>query len=88
KYADGLGRLNNHESLFIETSSGITRENVNHTLKDTLKFICECNGALFYVLSHLNNCNFQTALKRSTFGIQVIKNTITLSKINLKNDSL
>ncbi|CEP19194.1 hypothetical protein [Parasitella parasitica] len=84
KYADGLGKLQNHESLFIESSSGITQENVN-TLEDTLKLICECNGALFYILSQFNKCSFETALRRSTFGVQVIKNTLTLSKMNLKN---
>ncbi|ORE05722.1 hypothetical protein BCV72DRAFT_208714 [Rhizopus microsporus var. microsporus] len=87
KYSDGLGRLNKYETLFIESSSGIMQENVSHTLEDTLKLICECNGALFYILRQFNKCSFQTALKRSTFGIQVIKNTITLSKMNLKNDS-
>ncbi|CAO3658239.1 unnamed protein product [Rhizopus stolonifer] len=88
KYSDGLGRSNNYESLFIESSSGIIQENVNHTLDDILKFICECNGALLYILSQFNRSSFKTALEGSTFGIQVIKNTITLSKMNLKNDSL
>ncbi|KAI9273833.1 hypothetical protein EDC94DRAFT_510359, partial [Helicostylum pulchrum] len=88
KYADGLGKLNGYESLFIESSSGTVQKNVDHTLEDTLKLICECNDAFFYILSQSNRCSFQTALKRSTFGVQIIKNSITLSKMNLKNDSL
>ena len=56
KYADGLGKLNNYETLFIESSS--------YTLEDTLKSICD----LFYILSQFNKCSFQTALKRSLFG--------------------
>jgi hypothetical protein len=87
KYADGLGKLQNYESLFIESSSDITQENVNHTLEDTLKLICECNGALFYILSQFIKCSFETALQRSTFGVQVIKNILTLSKMSLKDES-
>ncbi|CAO3677564.1 unnamed protein product [Rhizopus microsporus] len=50
------GKLNNYETLFIESSS--------YTLEDTLKSICD----LFYILSQFNKCSFQTALKRSLFG--------------------
>lgn len=62
------------------------QEDVNHTLEDTMKLISECNGALCYVLSQYNKCSFETALKRRTFGIQIIKNTITLSQMSLKKD--
>ncbi|KAG1042672.1 hypothetical protein G6F43_011838 [Rhizopus delemar] len=70
KYADGIGKTNNYEALFIESSS------------------VECNGALCYILSHFKNSRFKTALKKSTFGVQVIKDTVTLSKMNLKEDRL
>jgi hypothetical protein len=54
----------------------------------SVKLISECNGALYYILSQFNKCSFETALKRSTYGIQIIKNTATLSRMNLKNDLL
>ncbi|CAO3639361.1 unnamed protein product [Mucor hiemalis] len=88
KYADGLGKSNNSETLFIESSSGLLQENISHTLEDTLKLLVECNGALCYILSHFKNSRFETALKKSTFGVQVIKDTITLSKMNLKGDKM
>ncbi|KAI7899101.1 uncharacterized protein BX663DRAFT_423765, partial [Cokeromyces recurvatus] len=88
KYADGLGKANNSEVLFIESSSGLLQENISHTLEDTLKLLVECNGALCYILRHFKNSRFKTALKKSTFGVQVIKDTVTLSKMNLKEDRL
>ncbi|KAG2218296.1 hypothetical protein INT45_000978 [Circinella minor] len=42
----------------------------------------------FVILSHFKNSRFKTALKKSTFGVQVIKDTVTLSKMNLKEDRL
>ncbi|OBZ81520.1 hypothetical protein A0J61_10434 [Choanephora cucurbitarum] len=88
KYADGLGKANNLEAVFIESSSGLLQENVSHTLEDTLKLLVECNGALCYALSQYKNSRLKTVIKKSTFGIQIIKNTLTLSKMNLKEDRL
>jgi hypothetical protein len=86
KYADGLGKVDDCETLFIESSSGLQHENIVHTLEDTLKLIIECNGALGYTLSQLKKCNFESALKKSTFGIQVIKDTLTISHMQLKEN--
>ncbi|KAI8083877.1 hypothetical protein BDF21DRAFT_451400 [Thamnidium elegans] len=77
KYADGLGKVNNRVVLFIESSGAILQENINHTLEDTLKLLVECNGTLCYILSHFKNSRFH-----------IIKDTITLSEINLKEDGL
>ncbi|KAI9487559.1 MAG: hypothetical protein EXX96DRAFT_605487 [Benjaminiella poitrasii] len=77
---------NKFESLFIESSSGLLQENISHTLEDTLKLLVECNGALCYILSHFKNSRFKTVLKKPTFGVQVIKDRITLSKMNLKEE--
>lgn len=86
KYADGLGKVDGCESVFIESLSGLQQEHFVHTLEDTIKLVIECNGALSYILSQLNRCNFKTALKKSTFGIQVIKDTITVSQMQLKEN--
>jgi hypothetical protein len=64
KYADGLGKADDCETLFIESSSGLQHENIVPTLEDTLKLIIECNGALCYILSQLKKCNFELALKK------------------------
>lgn len=74
--------------MFIESSSGLIQENISHTLEDTLKILVESNGALCYILNHFKNSRMKTALKETTFGVQVIKDTITLSKMNLKEDRL
>ncbi|ORE05431.1 hypothetical protein BCV72DRAFT_209339, partial [Rhizopus microsporus var. microsporus] len=78
----------NSEALFIEFSSGLLQENISHTLEDALKLLVECNGALCYIFSHFKNSRFKAALKKSTFGVQAIKDTVTLSKMNLKKDRL
>ncbi|KAG2237779.1 hypothetical protein INT48_009718 [Thamnidium elegans] len=69
--------INNRVVLFIESSGAILQENINHTLEDTLKLLVECNGTLCYILSHFKNSRFH-----------IIKDTITLSEINLKEDGL
>ncbi|KAG2208091.1 hypothetical protein INT47_010453 [Mucor saturninus] len=75
KYADGLGKTNSPEVLFIESSSGLLQENISHTLEDTLELLVECNGALCYILGHFKNSRLKTALKKTAFGVQVIKDT-------------
>ncbi|GAA5799690.1 hypothetical protein HPULCUR_005107 [Helicostylum pulchrum] len=79
---------NNSEALFIESSSGLLQGNIPHTLEDALKLVVEYNGALYYILSRFKNSRFQAALEKSTFDVQIIKDSITLSKINLKEDGL
>ncbi|KAF1797363.1 hypothetical protein FB192DRAFT_1261246, partial [Mucor lusitanicus] len=70
KYADALGMntMTDNEKFFIESSSsGFDKENVNHSLDDTLKLLQNINAIC----------------KKSVFGIQVIKQALTLTKVNL-----
>ena len=47
-HADALGKntLTDGEEFFIESSNGSEKENVNHSLDDTLKLSARCSGAL------------------------------------------
>ncbi|OBZ84462.1 hypothetical protein A0J61_07484 [Choanephora cucurbitarum] len=85
KYADALGKntLTDSEEFFIESSSGFEKENVNHSLDDTLKLLAECSGALLYIIKQNKKAGIDTMTKKSTFGIQVIKKTLTLTKVTL-----
>ncbi|KAI8344888.1 hypothetical protein EDC96DRAFT_418814, partial [Choanephora cucurbitarum] len=66
KYADGLGKANNLEAVFIESSSGLLQENV----------------------TSIRIAGSRPPSKNQLLGIQVIKDTLTLSKMNLKEDRL
>ena len=85
KYADGLGRntITNNEELFIECSSGFDNEITRHSLDDTLKLLVECSNSLLHILKQNKRASIETMTKKCTFGIQVIKQTLTLTKINL-----
>ncbi|KAK4515338.1 uncharacterized protein ATC70_010282 [Mucor velutinosus] len=85
KYADGLGvnSLTNEEELFIESSSGINRENVAHSLNDTIKLITECSGALQHIVQKHPNASLDTMCLKEVYGLQVVKKQATLTKVAL-----
>lgn len=85
KYADGLGRntRTNNEELFIECSSGFDKEITSHSLDDTLKLLVECSNSLLHILKQNKRASMETMTKKCTFGIQVIKQTLTVTKLNL-----
>jgi len=85
KYADGLGRnmTTNNEELFIECSSGFDKEITAHSLDDTLKLLVECSNSLLHILKQNKRASMETMTKKCTFGIQVIKQTLTVTKLNL-----
>ncbi|CEP19541.1 hypothetical protein [Parasitella parasitica] len=85
KYADGLGRntRTSNEELFIECSSGFDKEITAHSLDDTLKLLVECSNSLLHILKQNKRASMETMTKKCTFGIQVIKQTLTVTKLNL-----
>lgn len=85
RYADALGKntTTENEEFFIESSSGFEKENVNHSLDDTLKLLVECSSALLHVIKHNKKASIDTITKKCTFGVQVIKQTLTLTKVSL-----
>ncbi|KAI7853074.1 hypothetical protein BDC45DRAFT_175528 [Circinella umbellata] len=88
KNIDALGYLktqNNIELVVVESSSGMIKENTTHTIEDTIKTL-ECNvAALRKEASHYNNATLETFKKLSTYGIQVIKTNVVLSKTSMVN---
>ncbi|RCH89981.1 hypothetical protein CU098_009815 [Rhizopus stolonifer] len=85
KYADALGKgtTTENEEFFIESSSGFEKENINHSLDDTLKLLAECSNALLHVIKHSKKASIDTITKKCTLGVQVIKQTLTLTKVSL-----
>ncbi|CEP16440.1 hypothetical protein [Parasitella parasitica] len=85
KYADGLGKntMTSNEEFFVECSSGFEKEMVNHSLDDTLKLLVECSNSLLYTIKQNKNASIDSITKKCTFGVQVIKQTLTLTKMTL-----
>ena len=85
KYADALGKnaVTDNEEFFIESSSGFEKENVSHSLDDTLNLLAECSSALLHIIKHNKKAGIDTIIKKCTLGVQVIKKTLTLTKVTL-----
>lgn len=85
KYADALGRntVSSNEEVFVECSSGFDKEITCHSLDDTLKLLTCCSNSLLHIMKLNKRASIETMMKKCTFGIQVIKNTITLTKLTL-----
>lgn len=84
RYADGIG-IDRHENerLAMEASSREFKENMPHTLDDTLKQIHSSIMILKSdIRSHLD-ASFVTMRKVEVYGIQSVRNSITLSKTQL-----
>lgn len=84
KYADALGKntVSNNE-VFIECSNGFNKEVTNHSLDDTLKLLIECTNSLLHILKPNKRASIETMMKKCIFGIQVIKNILTVTKLDL-----
>ncbi|KAI9478413.1 MAG: hypothetical protein EXX96DRAFT_570806 [Benjaminiella poitrasii] len=75
--------MTENEYFFIESSSGFDKENVNHSLDDTLKLLAECSNALLHIIKHNKKASIDTMSKKRILGVQVIKQTLTLTKVTL-----
>ncbi|KAI7879532.1 uncharacterized protein EV154DRAFT_52000 [Mucor mucedo] len=85
KYADALGKntMTSNEEFFVECSSGFEKEVVNHSLDDTLKLLVECSNSLLNTIKQNKNASIESITKKCAFGVQVIKQTLTLTKMTL-----
>lgn len=85
KYVDGLGKntMTSNEEFFVECSSGFEKEMVNHSLDDTLKLLVECSNSLLNTIKQNKNASIDSITKKCAFGVQVIKQTLTLTKMTL-----
>ncbi|KAI7884728.1 uncharacterized protein EV154DRAFT_427889, partial [Mucor mucedo] len=90
KYIDAPGTLtthNNMELIIVEASSGQFKENVAHSIEDTLK-ILECGiASLRKEAAHYNDASLSTFKSLKVYGVQVIKSQVTLSAISLDDES-
>ncbi|KAG0176617.1 hypothetical protein DFQ29_005883 [Apophysomyces sp. BC1021] len=88
KYVDALGCLrtsNNMEIIIVEASSGKLKERTVHTIEDCLKLL-ECGVFSLRKEAILNkNSSIATFKKLKVFGIQVIKNQVTLSELYMND---
>lgn len=82
KYADALGKnaVTDNEEFFIESSSGFEKENVSHSLDDTLKLLAECSSALLHIIKHNKKAGIDTIIKKCTLDVQVIKKKLDTDK--------
>lgn len=82
---DALGKntITKNEEFSVESSSGFGRENVNHSLDDTLRLLAECSSFLLHVIEQNKTASIDTTVKKCTLCVQVIKETLTLTKITL-----
>lgn len=62
----------------MESSSGYSEENVDHSMEDTWKLILMMTDSLRNELIKYQGANFTTAQELTTFGIQCICDRITL----------
>lgn len=82
RFLDGLGfNSRNNEILTMEASSGLDKEDLQHTIDDTLKNL---NTSIINGIArkHLD-ASYQTFKNIQVFSIQTIRQTITLSSTGL-----
>jgi hypothetical protein len=63
----------------MESSSGFDKEKISHTLDDTIKLIAECSNALHHIVKKNKMASIDSITLKASFGLQVIKQTITLT---------
>lgn len=82
-YADGIGRRSNKEVLIMESSSPFEKEDLNHSLEDSMKLIDVMVSTLNISISSKLNTKFTTLLDLAVYGVQMIRNRLTLMKTTL-----
>ncbi|CAO3667112.1 unnamed protein product [Rhizopus stolonifer] len=71
------------KNFFIECSSGFEKERVNHSLDYTLKLLVDCSNSLLSTIKQNKRGSIDTMTKKCALGVQVIKQTLTLTKMSL-----
>ncbi|KAI8075626.1 hypothetical protein BDF21DRAFT_69616 [Thamnidium elegans] len=90
KYNDALGyfkMFNNMEIIIVEASSGKLQENTVHTIEDCLKLLEYGISSLRKEAILNKNSSIATFKKLKVFGLQTIKNQVTLSELYMNNDT-
>ncbi|KAI8967679.1 hypothetical protein BDF20DRAFT_839892 [Mycotypha africana] len=80
-FSDGVGRNNNGQKiLLMESSSAYGVEDFEHSLQDTYKLIKLSTAGLQEMIKRKQDCKASSASKLAVFGIQCIKDKLTLLK--------
>lgn len=83
-FSDGIGRTNvQQEKIFMESSSGFHVEDFGHSVGDTYKIVESMTSSLSIMMLHKQDCKFSSVLNLAVYGIQCIKNRLTLMKTTL-----
>ncbi|KAI9089445.1 hypothetical protein DFS34DRAFT_414855 [Phlyctochytrium arcticum] len=88
RFADGLAleRANGAEIIFLESSGGLLRENVEHNMDDNVKLIESACFAMKEFMSKHKDADFYTIKKRAVYTFQLVRNVVTLSRVGLAPD--
>lgn len=87
RFVDGMGDdVYNEERVVMESSSGAIKENIRHTVDDTVKQVHSTIAILNSDIRHHMNAISHTMTKTSAFGIHLVRTTMTLSATRLNND--
>jgi hypothetical protein len=84
-FADGVERRGQSERIIMESSSGFVKENIEHIIEDSFKLVTTTISALQSDVSHNMDAIYSTMKEYATYGVQYIKNCITLLKCSIHN---
>ncbi|KAG1142736.1 hypothetical protein G6F38_007532 [Rhizopus arrhizus] len=70
----------------MKSSSGAIKENIRHTVDDTVKQAYSTIAILNSDIRHHMNASSHIMTKTSAFGIHLVRTTMTLSATRLNND--
>ncbi|KAI9254753.1 hypothetical protein EDC94DRAFT_678836 [Helicostylum pulchrum] len=90
KYNDALDyfkMFNNMKIIIVEASSGKLQESTVHTIEDCLKLLESGISSLRKEAILNKNSSIATFKKLKVFGLQTIKNLVTLSELYMNNDT-
>ncbi|KAI9032504.1 hypothetical protein CLU79DRAFT_680791, partial [Phycomyces nitens] len=74
RFVDRMGyACYNEERLVMESSSGVTKENVRHTVDDTIKQVHITVSILNADMRSHMNASVQTMTKTPAFGIHLVR---------------
>lgn len=85
-YADGIGEDAHGERLVMESSSGAVKENLPHTMGDTVKLVQSATELLKTEVISLQDASLDTFLDRKVMIIQLVMQKMTLCSVSVLKD--
>ena len=83
-FSEGISRTNiQQEKIFMESSSGFHVEGFRHSAGDTYKIVESMTSNLSIIMRRKQDCKFSSVLNLTVYGIQCVKNRLTLIKTTL-----